>query len=446
MEARDVVVVGSGIAGLVAARQLRASGYAPVVLEAGAVPGGRGRTGRLGGTALNSANTGMCSLIDELGLVDEVVEPSAHLNTAVLRNGAWHYLDHSTVRGPLGFSAINLRDRLSLVAAAARTYLEGPEVDPDDVAAHARRDDRSVAEAIGRSAAVFHAGGLTELFCGVEAHQASYALFAKLARALRRRPVELRRGAEALFDRLAEPVDVRCGVTVTRVEETEDGVRVDAHGPDGEQTYLSRSVILATDAHTAGRVWARPPAATRDFLSTVRYSRIDFAYFRTRGPVGQRNPAGEPLAMVTAPATESSDRMLGAIRYVDHRVRTGGLVYTQAAARGGAANLSDAALGDRLEADLLELNPGMAGQITARQVGRHDLFVPVFDPGHVSRLAGFRPTLGAGSIDLAGDYLMAPWMEGALRSGTAAAARTLRRLATIPVVVDEGTALMRQTG
>src|SRR5690606_11519847 len=91
VESADAVVVGAGVAGLTAARSLRARGLRVVVLEAADVPGGPVRGGDLPGLdavrvdlgAESSAvrGTAVGALERELGL--DVVEPSGA--------GAWGY-------------------------------------------------------------------------------------------------------------------------------------------------------------------------------------------------------------------------------------------------------------------------------------------------------------------------------------------------------------------
>src|SRR5690606_12072627 len=91
VESADAVVVGAGVAGLNAARSLRARGLRVVVLEAADVPGGPVRGGDLpgldgvrvdlGAESFAVRGTAVGALVRELGL--DVVEPSGA--------GAWGY-------------------------------------------------------------------------------------------------------------------------------------------------------------------------------------------------------------------------------------------------------------------------------------------------------------------------------------------------------------------
>jgi protoporphyrinogen oxidase len=66
--------------------------------------------------------------------------------------------------------------------------------------------------------------------------------------------------------------------------------------------------------------------------------------------------------------------------------------------------------------------------VTDRVVMRHRPYTPTFRPGSVTRLAEVRRHLPVHGIDLAGDHMAAPWVEGAIRSGEHVAARTAAAL------------------
>jgi oxygen-dependent protoporphyrinogen oxidase len=92
------VVVGGGVAGLVAARELALAGLRPLVLEAWRAPGGVVGRHEVDGLRLDAgaesfATRGgvVAALADELGLADRVVAPEPH--------GAWVRLPHGA--GPL---------------------------------------------------------------------------------------------------------------------------------------------------------------------------------------------------------------------------------------------------------------------------------------------------------------------------------------------------------
>lgn len=94
------VVVGGGVAGLVAARRLALSGAEVVLLEAGEVLGGRVAAAELGGIRVDTGAESFAvrggtvrALVDELGLGAEVQDPSG---------SAWVALADRTVPLPAG--------------------------------------------------------------------------------------------------------------------------------------------------------------------------------------------------------------------------------------------------------------------------------------------------------------------------------------------------------
>ncbi|KAB1654553.1 NAD(P)-binding protein [Pseudoclavibacter chungangensis] len=96
----ELIVVGGGMAGLVAARRAALDGLRVTLLDAGDVTGGMLRAGRLGDTVIDIGAEAFATrggaverLLDELGLADDVVEPR--------RLGSWAHADGDAYRLPL---------------------------------------------------------------------------------------------------------------------------------------------------------------------------------------------------------------------------------------------------------------------------------------------------------------------------------------------------------
>ncbi len=146
--ALDVVVVGGGLAGLSAARDLAAGGADVVVLEARGRPGGRveqtfladGRPVQLGGEVIGAFHTSYRQLVDELGLTIEPAFPHVPgQETSVLADGSVHMADD--------FGWMGEADKASYEIAEEEFRQLARTIDPDDPWSHpdaARLDGISV--------------------------------------------------------------------------------------------------------------------------------------------------------------------------------------------------------------------------------------------------------------------------------------------------------------
>jgi len=150
-------------------------------------------------------------------------------------------------------------------------------------------------------------------------------------------------------------------------------------------------------------------------------------YLRLTRPFRIRH-RGRLVGMEVITEPEVGAMTMGGIYYANDWATDGGLLLVTAAPSAGAARLGDDDLCDRIQADVEKLHPEIVGQVTERVVMRHHPYTPTFTPGSVRRLAAARAALPAGRIDLAGDHMTAPWVEGAVRSGQLAAARLSRSL------------------
>lgn len=432
----DVVVVGAGAAGLVAARELAARGLAVRVLERDGHSGGRIQTERVGpsdqgdyyehgGIFHTAGYRALRVLLSELGLRDEVVALPTGFHAGVRSGGGWEHVDYGRLIGPALFGALGVRDKASIVKAALPALLAKRTASKDlgDLVHLAHLDTRPASAGLTERAATYFTAGPHEFLWGTPTADLSYAMLALQLHVFKGDLCEVRGGAGRWVEAVAAALDVRPGTKVDRVEDTGDGVVVHA----GAEQLRARAAVLACPADVSAAVWPDAPLRVREHLTAMRYSRIDYVYLRTREPLrlwaGKREVGME---VVTTP--EVGGTTIGGVYVANGWARTGGLWLVTAAPAAGAADKTDEQLADELQADAEKLHPELVGQVTDRRMMRHHPYTPIFSTGSVQRLSGARDALAGSRIDLAGDHMTAPWVEGAIRSGQQAALRVARTL------------------
>jgi len=426
----DVIVVGAGIAGLCAARDLAAAGRSVLVLERDAHTGGRIQTERFdygylehGGIFHTKGYAAMRRLLAEVGLSDDVVTVPSGFYAAVRHAGTWQHLDYGSLLGPLQFPALSWPDRLTILKAAVPALLARPS-DLGDLTTLAKLDTRSAAHGLSPRASSYFTAGPHEFLWGTATHTLSYAMLAMQLHVFKGELREVRGGIGRLVDAIAAGLQVRHGVEVRQVSDSGDGVRVQL--ADGS-SLSARGVVLACPAQVSARLWDAPPAPVAAHLSGIEYSRIDYAYLRlTRAFRIRHRDRLVGIEVITEP--EVGGMIMGGIYYANDWTSEGGLLLVTAAPSANAGRIADDELCDRLQADAEKLHPEIVGQVIERVLMRHHPYTPTFTPGSVRRLAAARTVLPAGRIDLAGDHMTAPWVEGAVRSGQLAAGRLAPRL------------------
>lgn len=429
----DVVVIGAGFAGLVAARDLIEAGHSVVLLEARDRPGGRTYSSTFPGT----------DVVIDLGA--EWFDPARHhfMAAEVARYGAtfveadkggasrW-FLDgrHSDGDEPDGLIDMNeleevlnrLRaDIAPVVFAKGFTQSDTAELDIPFTEYLAKLDAPPAIADLLRAQSYTLTGALPEEFSALVYlreiagfdHNPDYSFFASLAR------VDI--GSGGLAERVAAEISghIRLGEPVTSVTDLADGVEV-VTATGGR--YSARRVILAAPLNTLGDIEFTPglPPALAQLVSEGHTGRCVKVWSKLAD-------AQHVFAMGWPGVVECT---------VKGTVAEPGGERTIMASFGLAPDLA-VDRPDLLQAGLDELKLG----VTVEEVYGHDWIGDPFSKGTWLALRpGQPPTHGRvesswGAIHLAGaDFtgVWSGWVDGAIESGRLAAAAVDAELSARP--------------
>lgn len=431
-------VVGAGPAGLCAALQLVRAGAEVTVFEAEAHIGGRTRTDVVDGYRIDTGAQlfgtlfrRVLSVLRDVGAADRMVRAPGR--DALWRKGRAHEVVYGSPTSMLASGALPVTLKLRL-GAQYLPFLQrnGAALDLDALerAADAGLDDESAAawgaRELGRDFVDLLVHPLLATLYGMSADEASAGFqHALSSQGLSLQVLSMLGGAGGFCDAVAAAVragggEVRTGAAIDSVVRAGAGVEVAGERFD--------AAVIAVPAPAALRLAGDALPRAAEWLRGVRVRPTATVALLLDRPVpgrffGLSFPRGETRVVAAACAEENK----GAGVVPDGR---GLLVVLPTAAAGEA--LLGASPEDALRAVLPELAGALPGLgRTVRDVRvypwRHGW--TLFYPGYLARLRAARGgALEDGApIALAGDYLYAPNVEGAVAAGLDAAERVLRR-------------------
>lgn len=436
-----VVVIGAGVAGLVAARGLNRAGLHVEVLEQGSRVGGRiftddihGAPVEAGAIFLTNAYRNTRRVIRDLGLHRK--ETPFRSSSAIYRDGRLHGLGLD-LGGPFG-SLLRRDSRVALARMLVTLARHWRELDIHDLPRAHRLDTRSIAEYANESLneeilEYWMEPLLSACFYSSPERISQAVLFVLLRASIRTWFFTLRGGLGQIPLALARDLTVHLrsrALDVTRDPNGAYAIRV--RSGERERTLVADGVVCATPATAVPGLLPDLDEQRQRFFASVRYT----GSVIVAAPTERRLPARYYALFFPRRATDV--RHLGtafvrsAMSPSDVPPGRDVLVLHTSGGRGQELlGVDEMTARRRLLDDVRratpEYDPGDG--IGSSRVYQWEAAVPEFQVGHFRRLREF----AAGRVEtarvvFAGDYLGGPGIEGAVTSGLDAARRLLRRL------------------
>jgi len=442
-----VAVVGAGITGLIAARQLAADGAQVIVLERTERVGGQlqdatvaGHRVDVGAESVFAAAPGPLELIEELGLTDALVGARRATTWIRTRRGLRALPEGFTPAGPSRLGPV-LRSRVLSPAGMLRAGLEpllpaGRERGDLAVGAYLERRfgrevvDRLVDPLLGG----LHAGDVHRL--SLEAATPQLAALAAQHRSLllRRRPapstgpmfVTLTTGMGTLTTRLAGTtpgVELRLATEVTQVERVGGTLQVSLAGG---RTLAVDGVVMATPASIAARLLSEGSPTAAGELAQLRAASVVVTALAYPAAAGQVPAIAQGTGMLV-PST--SQELLKAATFLStkwpHHAAADQVLIRASAGRAGddrAIQLDDDRLVTQLHHELAEAT-GLSVEPVDAAVRRWPRTMPQLEVGHRARLTTIRSALTRDlpGVVVAGAPYHGPGLSSCLRSAATAA-------------------------
>jgi oxygen-dependent protoporphyrinogen oxidase len=438
-----VAVIGGGMAGCAAARELLRAGREVVILESSPVLGGRARSWHrpeiVPDVGINLWFTSfyrvMFERIREYGLSDQLVEMTNNViivdrgrPAEITSDSTWSLLTYPHV-GPVG--------RLRFLVATLRETLRRGKLDFFEPEQLARFDDGTTAAEyarrwLGRRALDNLLRPEIESFWLWRCEEISQAhVMGMQANVVGAKFYCFRGGMEVIAEHNARGADLRLGCEVTDLSVDGDRPRLTYRDADGEsRTEDFDSVVVATTANVAAKLTSSlptdvVPAATRRFVETQQYEpalSVSFLVDRSQMPSEAHIvPTGDgphPVRTIITFPRETDDGHGG------RREKELVFVYP---GREETAKLIDAPAErqhQRIREIVGSLWPGFPDDAEPFEIATRPYGMPLPEPGRFRQSASVARAQRA-PVVFAGDYFCSPTAEAAMRSGIRAAGALL---------------------
>jgi len=437
MRDRQVIVIGAGIAGLVAAYQLKKQGVDVLVLEASSKVGGRMVTDYAdgyiidgGAQFLSSAYPILSGLIKELGIASEYVETSSLVG--IVRNGIIHKFRYDKPLSLLFGGLFNFKEWLSLGIGSFRLLIKTKKIPVNNYSAWNEFDDETT-ESWSNN---YYGNHITEYFIEplLEAFYFQSPIYISKAlpiainafSAHKAKTMTLKSGIGKLPELIGNTLDVQMNTSVHKITEKNNHVLVFTENKE----LKAEKIILATPAPITRNIYKTPSILESKLLSTKYSSTVNIS-------IALKNmiPKGAKINNVYGVWIPRNERKIIAAFTIETkkdtgRATSGELVNVMLSGEAGRI-MYDRDDESILAAVLSELEiyiPDISGNISFTKFYRWLNAVPMSQVGHCRNIKDYRDTIqGSNRVVLSGDYLGMPFTEGAAETGLWAASAILNK-------------------
>lgn len=438
-------MIGAGIAGLTCAWELHKAGIDVQVFERQASVGGRMDTRSKGGLAFDvganfliRAYRGVNALAEEMGVELRQASPVTHI---VYRDGRPCLMNFTSIRSIFRMDGLNLLSRFRFLAFVLKVRTAHAGLDffdlglaPDalnqeDAYRYARRE-------VGQEFADYIVDSFNSCMMFSRSTETSVAaclsLFSMMADPAFDFSVLYAKGdMQAIPEALAGRLVVHRGCPVLALEPQEGGWRVGT----AEWGAVFDRVVLAVTPGAALGMLNGGPEPHRAVLAQTRYaSTINVSFRIPRDALGRTHCFYVPYVENRIISEFTNEALKG-----EHTTHEGMSLVNVGLHEEAALRLlkeEDGRIFEVVKAELLGLNANLreaTDRVQAYDLERWPEAIPKYDCGQIARVKEFlRDGQGRKGLFLCGDYMNAPWIEGASRSGQKAARQLIRDLAQRP--------------
>ena len=409
---KRVAVIGGGLAGLSCAYALHRRGIDSIVFESGTRPGGRDHAVLYLLAPGLFRNTFL--LIDELGLRDEILPISPHAGQ-VYKGRIYHHRVASAA-GLLSFKGLRFADKAMLPRMAYLLARHSSELDFHNPEAGLEFDKETVASYVKRELSQnvlnYVAGPLISTLFFFGSDETSAWLYLVLAKHMSTvRMSTLRGGVSRIAERLSKGLQIRNNHIVGRVE-PKDGSYV-VNDTSGEQFSDVVIAVPGDSVRTIDGIEDMLTDEDRKFFLDCRYQRVSSVRVRTERPVD-----GKCYAVAVPRVENLVANTISFHDYIDPpSVQNGEGLLTIS---GGGPEAEPAELTQELHR-LYSISPLQTEPFEWKQG------MPKFPPGRYRQITDFQRRHRRPGLFFCGDYLLGPFIEGAITTGLRAAEAIIAR-------------------